>query len=94
MRPCANAFSTEPGRCYRWIHMDDVGRPIRCPGDVKSRGWWKDYVGRWWMVDSRDEHRGPVRASKPGGARVGVVQALHGTGGRGALPAPRVSQAA
>jgi hypothetical protein len=73
----ANAFSADRGRCFRWVR-DDIGRPTRCPTKVSTRGWWQDGSGRWWLVDSCEEHADPLTPSRPARSRVGRPATVRG----------------
>jgi hypothetical protein len=67
----ANAFSVEPGCCFRWIYEETTSRPMRCPGRVRTRGWWQDGARYWWLVDACHEHAEHLSPTRPPGARVG-----------------------
>jgi hypothetical protein len=76
MRRFANAFTADRGRCFRWVCESGVGRPVRCPGEVNTRGWWEDASGVWWVVDACAEHGGTLMPRRPAGGRAG----RHGSG--------------
>jgi hypothetical protein len=76
----ANAFSADLGRCFRLVCRASTWQPMRCPGEVSTRGWWQDGTGMWWVVDACREHAGPLRKTRPAGTRVG--QPAHGSGSK------------
>lgn len=45
----ANAFTQEPGRCFRLVQLPGVGHPTHCPGPVVVSGRWRagDRQLRW-----------------------------------------------
>lgn len=68
-----NAFSTDSGRCFRWVYEPGTTRPMRCQGEVVTRGWWQDRGGVWWVVEACAEHADHIRGVRPGpGARLGT----------------------
>ena len=73
----ANAFSTDAGRCYRWVYETGTTRPMRCIGKVTARGWWQDNGGAWWVVDACPEHAHDFSDGRPGpGERLGKSWAV------------------
>ena len=68
-----NAFSAQSVRCFRMIYEEVTTRPTHCPGEVQTRGWWRDNGDRWWTVDACREHAGELSDRRPGpGDRLGV----------------------
>jgi hypothetical protein len=63
VRLFANAFSPDGGRCFRWVYRDSGTQPMRCPGEVGTRGWW--------LVSACGEHAESLSPSRPAGSRVG-----------------------
>lgn len=57
MNTYANAFGLDPGRCFRYVEEDAArGQPVRCPGDVVTRGRWRDGGGKVRIVDACVDH--------------------------------------
>lgn len=55
------------------VYEQVTTRPTHCPGEVITRGWWKDRQGRWWAVDACQEHASELSDRRPGpGARFGI----------------------
>ena len=50
----ADAFSTEPGRCWRFVSV--AGRPTACKEPVVWMGRHKDKFGKTYQVYSCDGH--------------------------------------
>ena len=61
----ANAFSSEAGRCFRFVYEPSTSRPMHCPGAVVRRGWWQDNGGYWWAVDACSEHASHLSPARP-----------------------------
>ena len=55
----ANAFSTIPGRCFRYVR-GDAGSPIPCPEPAIVRGRWRDTSGRLRRVEACGLHVGDL----------------------------------
>jgi hypothetical protein len=51
----ANAYSSEPGQCFRFVH-NGVGHAQHCREPVVTRGQFKDNKGKRWKVDACVEH--------------------------------------
>ena len=61
----ANAFSTDPGRCFRYVDKPGCqGQPMRCPEPVSWRGRFRGGK-QSWRVDSCEEHAGDLGARVP-----------------------------
>ena len=67
-----NSFSSDLGRCFRWIYELETTRPMRCPGSVQTRGWWQDGANRFWLVDACTKHADVLRPQRPAGAKPGL----------------------
>jgi len=52
----ANAFTIEPGRCFRMVQQVGVGHPAHCPGPVTTRGRWRSAAEQLFRVDACDDH--------------------------------------
>jgi hypothetical protein len=55
----ANAFSTIPGRCFRYV-KSDAGSSIPCLERVIVRGRWRDVSGRLRWVEACGLHVGEL----------------------------------
>jgi hypothetical protein len=64
----ANAFSTIPGRCFRYV-KGDAGSPIPCPEPVVVRGRWRDTSGRLRWVEACGLHVGELEEIEAEGQR-------------------------
>lgn len=51
----AQAFSVQPGHCFRFVH-NGVGHAKHCPARVTRHGTFIDGRGKRWEVDACDEH--------------------------------------
>lgn len=58
----AEAFFTDPGRCFRWIYSPTINQPMRCPEPVTSRGVRATPKGKRYEVDACEGHRGQLKA--------------------------------
>ena len=52
----AEAFSVQPGRCFRFVHSG-VGHAAHCREPVVVTGTFIDNKGRPWTVDACEGHR-------------------------------------
>jgi hypothetical protein len=60
----AEAFSTEPGLCYRLV-QGQGGQPQQCHQPVVWRGRYRAGNGRWYRIWACDEHgEGLVRGER------------------------------
>jgi hypothetical protein len=50
----AEAFSVQPGQCFRFVH-NGVGHAKRCPAPVTRHGTFVDGKGKRWEVDACEE---------------------------------------
>ncbi len=55
----SEAFSTQPGSCFRFIHSG-VGHAAHCPEPVVVHGVFTDAKGRKIGVDACAEHAGEL----------------------------------
>jgi hypothetical protein len=84
VRLYAGAFSADGGRCFRLVYEEATTRPMHCPGEVVTRGWFRDRRGVWWVVDACAEHADSLSGARPGpGSRIGRPGPLPTTGRRG-----------
>ena len=51
----AEAFSVQPGQCFRFVH-NGVGHAKHCPAPATRHGTFVDGKGKRWEVDTCDEH--------------------------------------
>lgn len=51
----AEAFSVQPGRCFRFVHAG-AGHAKHCPEPVVGHGQFVDGNGKQWQVDACAEH--------------------------------------
>ena len=65
MRLYGNAFSSDPGQCFRWVYEPSTSRPMRCPDQVVTRGWWRDTGGYWWALDPCPERASRLSRTRP-----------------------------
>jgi hypothetical protein len=56
MDQCDEAFSVQPGRCFRFVRSG-AGHATHCRGSVVVRGTFIDAKGRQWDVDACQGHR-------------------------------------
>jgi hypothetical protein len=62
----AGAWSTERGRCHRFVCGPD-GKPENCPEPTVASGWLRDGRGRWYVVDACAGHASQlVKRPRPG----------------------------
>jgi hypothetical protein len=64
----ANAFSTIPGRCFRYV-KGDANSSIPCPESVVVRGRWRDNGGRLRWVEACGLHVGELDEIEAEGQR-------------------------
>ena len=55
----AEAFSTTPGQCFRFIHAG-TGHAQHCPNPVARQGAFIDATGKGWTVDACAQHAGDL----------------------------------
>ncbi len=55
----AEAFSTMPGQCFRFVHAG-TGHARHCPNPVARHGEFIDSKGTRWAVDACPEHAGEL----------------------------------
>ena len=58
----ANAFSFDPGRCFRMVQLPGVGHPMHCPEPVTTHGRWRSAADQLYRVDACDGHKGELVA--------------------------------
>jgi hypothetical protein len=51
----AEAFTTVPGQCFRFVHAG-TGHAQHCPNTVVRTGQFTDAKGKRWTVDACAEH--------------------------------------
>ena len=58
----AEAFSPEPGRCFRFVSRGggSRGAPTHCPAPAAYRGTFKDRSGKVHHVEACIQHAGDV----------------------------------
>jgi hypothetical protein len=59
----AEAFSVEPGQCFRFIHSG-VGHAAHCREPVVTRGPFVDAKGKRWRADACAAHSQELTASQ------------------------------
>jgi hypothetical protein len=64
----ANAFSTIPGRCFRYVRRD-AGSPIPCPESVVVRDRWRDTSEGLRWVEACGLHVGELEEIEAEGGR-------------------------
>jgi hypothetical protein len=57
----AEAFSAQPGQCFRFVH-NGVGHAHHCPESIVIRGQFEDGKGRRWKVDACAYHAEELEA--------------------------------
>jgi hypothetical protein len=55
----AGAFQPHPKRCYRYVCIDDAGRPGWCEAEIKWAGRYRG-ANTWWDVVACDRHAAAI----------------------------------
>jgi hypothetical protein len=61
----AEAFSIQPGRCFRFTGTA-VGHAAHCREPIVARGTFVDKLGRLWPVDACERHRAELDSVEGG----------------------------
>lgn len=52
----ANAFTIDPGRCFRMIQLEGVGHPMHCPEPIAWHGRFRANDDKLYRVDACQGH--------------------------------------
>lgn len=70
----AEAFFSEPGRCFRMVSSSTHGSPMHCPQPVEFQGQFQDSTGKWHDVWSCFDHSGDLSEWKRISASVSDIR--------------------
>lgn len=74
MMDYADAWTSDPHRCKRYICEEDDGHPTTCPEPPVVKGWRSDDRGRWYRVLACRRHAHLV--ATPGRGRLVGLESL------------------